>query len=126
MDSPHRADTQTILFGLGLVFATERGAVPQTQSQPNEALVSALARACQWKEDLVAGRVSTVKVLAQREKVDPCYVRRILRLSFLAPDLIEAILNGWHSKELTLEWFRRPIPLEWARQRQYFGFRLSP
>jgi hypothetical protein len=50
---------------------------------------------------------------------------RVLRLSFLAPDLIEAILNGWQPPELTLERFRRPIPLEWARQRQYFSFPLA-
>ncbi len=99
-----------------------KGAVPEVHSQPNEALVSALVRACQWKADLVAGRVTTVKALAHREGMDSCYVRRLLRLSYLAPDLIEAILNGWHPKELSLEQFRRPIPLEWAQQRKFFGF----
>jgi len=88
--------------------------------------VAALVRAFQWKEDLVAGRVLTVKALAQREELDRCYVRRILRLSFLAPDLIEAILNGWQPPELTVERFRRPIPLEWTVQRKYFGFPPSP
>ncbi len=103
-----------------------KGATPQTQNLPNEVLLTALARACQWKADLVAGRVSTVKALAHREEVDSSYVRRLLRLSFLAPDLIEAILNGWHPPEFTLEQFRRPIPLEWDKQRKFFGFSPSP
>ena len=47
---------------------------------------------------------------------------RVLRLSFLAPDLIDAIL-AWHQPPtFTLEPFRRPIPLEWAAQRKLFGF----
>jgi hypothetical protein len=99
-----------------------KGTAAQTQSQPNEGLVAALVRALQWKDDLLEGRVSTMTALAQREGLSRRYVMRILRLSFLAPDLIEAILNGWQPPELTLERFRRPIPLEWARQRQYFGF----
>jgi hypothetical protein len=47
---------------------------------------------------------------------------RVLRLSFLAPDVIDAILNGWQPRGFTLEPFRRPIPLEWAAQRKFFGF----
>ena len=103
------------------------GMLPHTQSQPNEALVSALVRACQWKEDLIAGRVSTVKALAQREEVASSYVRRILRLSFLAPDLIEAILYGWQPKELTLEQFRRPFHWNGLNNVSFwfYSFRLS-
>jgi len=79
-------------------------------------------RALQWKEDLIEGRITTIKALAQRERLDRRYVMRVLRLSFLAPDLIEAILMGWQPPELPLERFRRPIPLEWELQRTYFGF----
>ena len=82
----------------------------------------ALVQALQWKDDLLEGRVSTMTVLAQREGLTRRYVMRVLRLSFLAPDLIEAILNGWQPPGLTLERFRRPIPLEWVRQRQYFSY----
>jgi hypothetical protein len=63
--------------------------------------------------------------LAQREQLDRRYVMRVLRLSFLAPDLIESILMGGQPPELTLERFRRPIPLEWEMQRTYFSFPLS-
>ncbi len=49
------------------------------------------------------------------------YILRILRLGFLAPDLIEAILNGRLPLAVTLEPLRHPIPLEWPEQREYFG-----
>ncbi|MGV7229606.1 MAG: recombinase family protein [Nitrospirales bacterium] len=99
-----------------------KGVPAQTTSQPHEGLVLAMVRALQWKDDLVAGRFPTIKALAQRERLARSYVMRVLRLSFLAPDLIDAILNGWQPQGLTLEPFRRPIPLEWAAQRKFFDF----
>jgi hypothetical protein len=101
------------------------GAPAQTKRQFNEGLVAAMVKALQWKDDLIEGRVTTIMALAQREQLDRRYVMRVLRLSFLAPDLIESILMGWQPPELTLERFRRPIPLEWALQRTYFSFPLS-
>ncbi len=98
-----------------------QGASPQLKSQFHEGLIAAVVRALQWKDDLIEGRVTSIKTLAQREQLDRRYVMRVLRLSFLAPDLIEAILLGWQPPELTLERFRRPIPLEWAIQRQYLS-----
>lgn len=97
------------------------GAPDQTKSQLNEGLVAAMVKAFQWRDDLLAGRVATIKALAQREGLARSYVMRLLRLSFLAPDLIEAILNGRQPPALTLEPFRRPIPLEWTMQRKFFG-----
>ncbi len=98
------------------------GVPTQPKSQFHEALIAAVVRALQWKDDVIEGRIPSIKALAQREQLDRRYVMRVLRLSFLAPDLIEAILMGWQPPELTLERFRRPIPLEWAMQRQYFSF----
>ena len=97
------------------------GALAQAKSQPHEGLVTAVVRAFEWKEDLMVERVSTVKAVAQREGLARSYVMRILRLSFLAPDLIEAILNGQQPAELTLEPFCHPIPLEWTLQWKFFS-----
>ena len=99
-----------------------KGASVQTTRHLHEGFVLAMARAFQWKDELVAGRVPTIKALAQREGVARSYVMRVLRLSFLAPDVIDVILNGWQPPGFTLEPFRRPIPLEWAAQRKVFGF----
>ncbi len=99
-----------------------KGASVQAKSQSHEGLVAAMVRAFEWKEDLMAGRISTLKALAQREGLARSYVMRVLRLSFLAPDLIKAILNGQQPPEFTLEPFRHPIPLVWTVQRKFFGF----
>jgi hypothetical protein len=53
-----------------------------------------------------------------QEAVARPYVSRILRLAFLAPDLIEAVLEGRQSDRLTLESIREPIRLDWAEQRR--------
>jgi site-specific DNA recombinase len=98
------------------------GVPTQSKSQFQEELIAAVVRALQWRDDVIEGRIPSIKALAQREQLDRRYVMRVLRLSFLAPDLIEAILIGWQPPELTLERFRRPIPLEWAMQRKYFSF----
>jgi len=98
------------------------GVSVRTNSQPQAGLVAAVVRALQWKDELLEGRVPTIQALAQREGLTRRYVMRVLRLSFLAPDLIEAILMGQQPPAFTLEPFRCSIPLDWAAQRKYFGF----
>ena len=99
-----------------------KGAPVRTPAQPHAGFVTAVGRAFQWKDELLAGKVSTIQALAHREGLTRRYVMRVLRLSFLAPDLIDAILAGQRPLAFTLEPFRRPIPLEWAVQRKFFGF----
>jgi hypothetical protein len=50
------------------------------------------------------------------------YVRRILRLAYLAPDVVLAIAEGRHPPTLVLQRLLAPIPLAWAEQRQTLGF----
>ena len=61
--------------------------------------------------------VSTVGEIAAREKINKSYVSRILRLTLLAPDIVEAILDGRQMPEVTLPVLMGPFPLEWDRQR---------
>ncbi len=72
------------------------------------------------------GKVGTIKALAHREGLTRRYVMRVLRLSFLAPDIIETILQGRQPPHFTLETFRRPIPADWVAQRRYLGFPSVP
>ena len=60
----------------------------------DSALVKALARAFRWRRMLESGVVSTVGEIATREKINKSYVSRILRLTLLAPQTVEAILDG--------------------------------
>lgn len=54
--------------------------------------------------------------------LNEAYVRRILRLAFLAPDIVESIAEGRHPRALTLQRVLGPVPLAWAEQRRQFGF----
>ena len=59
----------------------------------------------------------TIEELAAAEKINSSYVSRILRLTLLAPDIVEAVLNGKHSPNVTLATLMQPFPTEGARHR---------
>lgn len=85
----------------------------------NDALVKALARAFRWKRMLDSGAFSTIADLAQRERIAAPFLTRTMRLAQLAPDLIEAILDGRQPRGLTLEALREPLPSDWSEQRRH-------
>lgn len=81
------------------------------------ALVKVLARAFRWKRMLDDRRYGSVAELAAAEKLNESYVSRILRLTLLAPGIVEAILDGRHALEMALPELMRAFPVEWERQR---------
>ena len=83
-------------------------------------LVKALARAFRWRRMLETGVVSTVGEIAVREKINKSYVSRILRLTLLAPDIVEAILDGRQSVGVTLPILMESFPVDWLGQRRRF------
>jgi len=80
-------------------------------------LVKALARAFRWKRMLESGEFATIAELAEREGIAPSYMTRVLRLTLLAPDIVEAILNGKQGPKVTLAQVLEPFPLDWRLQR---------
>jgi hypothetical protein len=85
-------------------------------------MIKALARAHRWKRMLESGEFATVQDLAAAEKINPSYLARVLRLTLLAPDIVEAILDGRQPAELQLEDLLVRFPVEWGRQVSNFGF----
>ena len=81
----------------------------------------ALARAFRWKRMLESGEFATIAELAEREGIAPSYMTRVLRLTLLAPDIVEAILDGRAGPEVTLARVLEPFPLEWLAQPVHFG-----
>ncbi|MET4702214.1 hypothetical protein ABIE65_005269 [Constrictibacter sp. MBR-5] len=59
---------------------------------------------------------ATIGEIAAAERINPSYASRVLRLTLLAPDIVEAILDGRQGAELTLDRLLRPFPVEWERQ----------
>ena len=80
-------------------------------------LIKALARAFRWRRMMEAGRFATINELATAEKINSSYVSRVLRLTLLAPDIVEAILAGKQPAHLTLRDLMGPFPVEWDGQR---------
>jgi hypothetical protein len=86
--------------------------------RPDGTALRALARAWRWHRLLEAGRYPSIKALARAEGVHHAYVAKLLRSTLLAPDMIEAVLDGRLPKGLKLEELVRPLPADWAEQRR--------
>lgn len=89
--------------------------------KPDNTLVKALARAFRWKQILESGEFTTVAELADHEGIAPSYMTRIMRLTLLAPVIVEAILDGTQGPRLTLERVLKPFPVEWLDQKDQLG-----
>ena len=97
--------------------------LPEGAAQPrrtDNTLVKALARAFRWKRMLESGEFATIAELAEREGIAPSYMTRILRLTLLAPDIVEAILDCRQGPEVTLALVLEPVPAAWNEQRQRY------
>jgi hypothetical protein len=89
-----------------------------TKARRHNTLIRALARAHRWKRMLEEGRCRSAAEIAEAERVTRSFVNRLLRLSLLAPDIVEAILDGRQPKAMQLEDLTRMMPTTWAEQRE--------
>ena len=83
--------------------------------------MKALARAHRWQGMLEGGEYGSIEELAGAERINPSYLARVLRLTLLAPEIVDSILDGRHDPErITLERLMRPFPVAWGEQLQSF------
>ena len=95
----------------------------RTITSPDPALIKAVAKAHRWNQELLAGKVRSIRALARDAGVTNRYVRKLLPMAFLAPDIVDAILDGRQPRDLSLESLvNTSIPRRWADQRRQFGF----
>jgi hypothetical protein len=96
---------------------TPPGATPWSPAPRVEtALVKAIVRAHRWRQMLENGEYASSAELAKAEKVNDSYLSRILRLTLIAPDIVEAILAGRQPRTLQLDDLFKPLPAIWTRQ----------
>jgi site-specific DNA recombinase len=91
----------------------------------DQSLLRAVARARCWFDDLVSGRCGSMVEIAKCNGVGKQYVSRLMRLAFLAPELVERIVAGRQPPELIAQALgtgRFDIPVDWAAQRRALGF----
>jgi hypothetical protein len=84
----------------------------------DNAMVKALARGFRWRKLLETGVYGTIEEIAAAEKINASYVGRLLRMTLLAPEIVEAILDGRQPAEMTLAALMEPLPIEWNEQRK--------
>jgi hypothetical protein len=121
------ADGETIIVHIPLTFrkrggrklvVTPDGAAWASRPRVDNAMVKALARAFRGRKMLDEGVHATLEDLARAKGVHATYVSRVLRLTLLAPEIVEAILDGQQPAELQLNDLLAGSPLEWDRQRE--------
>ena len=94
--------------------------LPEGAVQPrrtDNTLVKALARAFRWKRMLESGEFASISELAEREGIAFTYMARLMRLSLLAPEIVDAIMEGRQPATVTLANLMEPFPLDWKEQR---------
>jgi hypothetical protein len=121
-------DTLTIRIPMRLqrrggrkLIMTPEGAVPTPKPRPDETLIKALVRAHRWRRRIESGRAKSITDLAEQEGVTDAYVCRLLPLTCLAPEIVEAILDGGQPKGLRLAELLGNTPLAWDGQRATLG-----
>ncbi len=92
-------------------------AAASAPTRADPALVKALARAFRYQRLLDEGRYASISEMAAAERIERGYLGRILQLTLLAPDIVEAILDRRQPPELGLPRLMEPFPTEWPRQR---------
>lgn len=81
----------------------------------DDAAVNALARSFRWNKLLESGRYASIEELAEAERINPSFLGRTLRLSLLAPAIVEELLDG-RNPNLPLAKLLKPFPAEWSEQ----------
>jgi hypothetical protein len=94
------------------------------KTNPNAVLIKAIVRAHQWFEMLKNRTVQSITDIAKAEHLPRTYVSSVMPFALLAPDIIEAILEGTQPIDLNLDrLINAPLPLDWAEQRSVLGFK---
>jgi len=95
-----------------VVTPTGETAAP-VQARADPALLKALARAFRWQKLLDEGRYASISEMARAEKIERGYLGKVLKLTLLAPDVVEAIVDGREGVELTLPALMESVPTFW-------------
>lgn len=106
-----------------MAFITPNGYEVTKENKPDPILVKNIATAWKWRQLMDCGKYGSIRELCRGEKLSEGYVRRILPLSYLAPDIIESILDGKQPPSLDLKHFTTAeLPLSWQQQRVLLGY----
>ena len=107
--------------GRKLIMTPEGAAAPARKPRRDDTLIKALVKAQRWRRQIERGQARSITDLAEQEGVTDAYVCRLLPLTCLAPDIVEAILDGRQPKGLRLAEMMGNGPLGWEEQRRLWS-----
>ena len=109
--------------GLAMRLIIQSSNQQQCQN-PDTRLIHLISKARDWLERLTSGKAKSVMEIAEAEGVTNSYVTRVIYRSFLAPNIVRAILAGTQPPSLTLDKLKQnlPLPINWDEQKKLFGF----
>lgn len=91
---------------------------PEPGADYHDAMVIALARAFRWKKLLDEGKYGSIVEMAAVLGMNRWYMARLLRLTLLAPEIVEAIVDGREPDGMSIEQLRGPVAMVWEKQRK--------
>ena len=103
--------------GRKLAIAADGSTLAPPRPRIDSTLVKALARAHRWNRLLESNRYGSAAELAVAEKINPSYVSRVMRLTLLAPNIVEAIVEGRQADGVEAAVLLRPFSIDWDEQR---------
>ena len=103
-----------------IVLPNGERAIERREALIDNTMVKLIARGHRWHRKLFDGTHASIEDLAKSENISPSFVSRILRLAYLSPALVEAILDGKHPAHLTMKDLMEPFPMEWELQAEHF------
>jgi hypothetical protein len=104
--------------GRRIVVTPEGPVFWRSAAHIHDAAVSALARSFRWNKLLESGRYASIEEMANAERINPSYLGRVLRLSLLAPAIVEDLLDG-RGPHLHLAKLLKPFPIDWSEQERW-------
>ena len=99
-----------------MVTPVREGGEAALRTRADPALVKALARAFRYQRLLDEGRYASISEMAAAERIERGYLGSLLRLTLLAPDIVEAILDGRQPADLAFPALMEPFPADFGRQ----------
>jgi hypothetical protein len=108
--------------GRKLIIAPDGSPAAAAEPKRDDALIKVLVKAHRWRRRIESGRAKSITDLAAQEGVTDAYICRVLPLTCVAPDIVEAILDGRQHDGLTVATLLHNVPPIWAEQRRMLGF----
>ena len=118
-----RGGRKQIIGPDGALVQTSGDAAGVVETRGEPALVKALARAFRWRRLLDEGQHASIREMAFADKVDVSQIARLLRLTLLAPDIVEAILDGYDPDIAALR-LGATTAADWSTQREALASRI--